>query len=139
MKRRRADPDRNLALRKDDIFRGARGECAFYVWLKKNGIDWPWNWQAHNQIGIPDFGINIDVKSIGEPFHKLMVPEHNLRLSWLYVLTYEAKPTEHEIRGWRSGMELYEQGTSLPKPDRFQPAFAINKYRPLAELKDMMT
>jgi hypothetical protein len=104
--------------------RGARGECACYVWMG-GGRYGHWNAFVDGRTvtlsTLPDIWTAyapIDVKTIENRDHSLLVRQGGVKPEYLYMLIYTAAHPWHEIIGWAWGRDLLCIPLSEPQPHR---------------------
>lgn len=98
---------------------GARGERAGKVML--DPIEWH-KFKIGNLDGLPDLDDFIDIKTVSNDQHALLVPAHKIVSAWAYVLVSAAEHPYYWIAGWMWGHEL-AQPQHLRFPDR--PAYSV--------------
>ena len=80
---------------------GVFGECAAYLWLSP--IKWH-TYQEHGLTNLPDLADFIDVKTVGNSRHRLIV-QKECPDAWAYLLVNAENHPRYAIEGWLWGYE----------------------------------
>lgn len=103
---------------------GARGECAGYLYFKPVR----WNTFADEVNGLPDLDKFIDIRTITDPTHRLIVQKRN-RPDWAYVLMDGSQHPFYEPLMWAWGRDCQqEQFWCDPRGGR--PAYFVDQAAP---------